>query len=47
MANTYTQLYIQIVFAVQGRQCLIQPEHKDEIHKYISGIIRRKGQKLL
>jgi hypothetical protein len=35
MANTYTQIYIQVVFAVQGRQCLIQPEHKEEIHKQI------------
>ena len=30
MANTYTQIYIQVVFAVQGRQCLIQPEHKED-----------------
>lgn len=36
MANTYTQIYIQAVFAVQGRQSLIQTEHKDEIYKYIS-----------
>jgi putative transposase len=47
MANTYTQIYIQIVFAVQGRQNLIPAEHKEELHKYITGIVTRHGQKLL
>lgn len=47
MANTYTQIYIQIVFAVEGRQNLIRPERKEELHKYITGIITRQGQKLL
>ena len=47
MANTYTQIYLQIVFAVQGRQSLIRREHKEELHKYITGIITRQGQKLL
>ena len=47
MPNTYSQIYIQIVFAVQGRQSLIQSEHKEEIHKYIAGIIRKQDQKLI
>ena len=47
MANTYTQIYIQIVFAVQGRYTLIDKKHKEELHKYITGIIRKRGQKLL
>ncbi len=47
MANTYTQIYIQVVFAVQGRQNLIRPEFKDELYKYIAGIIRNHEQKLL
>jgi putative transposase len=47
MANTYTQIYLQIVFAVQDRQRLIRREHKEELHKYISGIIYNQGQKLL
>jgi len=47
MANTYTQIYIQVVFAVQGRQCLIQPEHKEEIYKYITGIVTNRDQKML
>lgn len=47
MANTYTQIYIHIVFAVQGRHNLIRQEHKEELHKYTTGIITKKGQKLL
>jgi len=47
MPNTFTQIYIQIVFAVEWRQNLIQPDHKEEIHKYITGIVRNKGQKLI
>jgi hypothetical protein len=41
MANTYAQIYIQIVFAVQGRQRLIRPQHNDELQKYMTGIINR------
>jgi REP element-mobilizing transposase RayT len=47
MTNTYTQIYIHVVFAVQGRQNLIPKEHKEELHKYIAGIIRNKKQKLI
>ena len=47
MPNTFTQIYIQIVFAVEWRQNLIQPDHKEEVHKYITGIVRNKGQKLI
>ncbi len=42
MAGTYSQIYIQIVFAVQCRQNLIQNQHKLELNKYISGIITKK-----
>jgi len=38
MANSYTQLYVQIVFAVKNRQSLIIPKVKDKIEKYICGI---------
>jgi len=34
MANTYSQIYIQIVFAVKGRDNLIQKENKEELQKY-------------
>lgn len=47
MANTYTQLIIQIIFAVQGRQNLIKEVHRDEIEKYMCGIISNKGYKPL
>jgi len=47
MANTYSQLYIQIVFTVKGRQNLISKNWKDEIYKYITGIIVNQKQKLI
>ena len=47
MANTYTQIYIHIIFAVQERQNLIKKENKEELQKYITGIIRNKKQKLI
>lgn len=46
MANTYTQIYIQIVFAVKGRQNLIAKENREELHKFITGIVTNRGQKL-
>ncbi len=45
MSGTFSQIYIQIVFAVKGRENLIDKSWKDELHKYISGIITNKGQK--
>lgn len=47
MANTYTQIYIHLVFAVNGRQHLIAREFKEELYKYIAGIIRNGNQKLI
>jgi REP element-mobilizing transposase RayT len=47
MANTYTQIYIQVVFAVQGRQSLIPTSHKQELLKYITGIVKHRDQKLI
>ncbi|MDZ4844706.1 MAG: IS200/IS605 family transposase [Chitinophagales bacterium] len=47
MANTYNQLYVQIVFAVKGRQNLIPKEHREELHKYITGIVQKRGNKML
>ena len=46
MPNTYTQLYIQIVFAVQGRKFIIEESIREELQKYISGIISNHKQKL-
>ncbi|NDV60641.1 IS200/IS605 family transposase [Bacteroides sp. 519] len=47
MANTYTQIYIHYVFAVQNRIGLIQNHWRNELYKYITGAIRNKGHKLL
>jgi putative transposase len=47
MANTYSQIYIQVVFAVAGRENLINSEWRDELYKYITGIVRNHDQKLI
>jgi putative transposase len=47
MANTYTQIHIQTVFAVQNRECIIDRLWEEELYKYISGIIKNQGHKLL
>ena len=47
MANTYTQIYIHYVFAVQNRLGLIQNSWRDELYKYMTGTITNKGHKLL
>lgn len=47
MANTYTQIYLHVVFAVEGRQNLIKPEHNDELQKYITGIVSAQKHKLI
>lgn len=45
MAGTFSQIYIQVVFAVQGRSNLISSKWKDDLYKYIAGIIKGKDQK--
>ena len=47
MANTYTQIHIQAVFAVQNRECIIRNSWKEELYKYISGIEQSNNHKLL
>jgi putative transposase len=47
MAGTYSQIYIQIIFAVKNRQSLIHGDWEEELYKYITGIVTNKGQKLL
>lgn len=47
MANTYSQIYIQTVFAVDGRLSLIRPELKEELYKYMTGIVTNNKQKLI
>jgi len=45
--STYSQIYIQIVLAVKGRESLIQPSWEEHLYKYISGIVQNKGQKMI
>lgn len=47
MSSTYSQIYIQIVFAVKGRQSLINSNWEEELYKYITGIVQNKDQKML
>ena len=47
MSDTYTKLYIHLVFSVKGRQPLIPKQHKSELHKYITGIVNNKKQKVM
>jgi putative transposase len=47
MPNTYSQIYLQFVFAVQHRQALIPKEHKEELHKYITGIVQKRKSKMI
>jgi REP element-mobilizing transposase RayT len=47
MANTYSQMYVQVVFAVRNRENNIPQKNKEELHKYITGVISNRGQKLL
>ncbi len=46
MPNTYSQLYVQIVFALKGRECFIKESFREELQKYMAGIIANNKQKL-
>ena len=47
MAGTFSQIYIQVIFAVKSRDSLIHSSWEEELYKYISGIVRNKEQKML
>lgn len=47
MPGTFSQIYIQIVFAVRNRESLIRSSWEQELYRYITGIIQNKGQKML
>ncbi len=47
MADTYTQIHIQVVFAVKFRHCAIKKSWRDNLYRYITGIVQAQGQKLL
>lgn len=47
MANTFSPIYIQIVFAVKYRNGLIHPSWEEQLYNYITGIVRNKSQKMI
>ena len=47
MAGTFSQIYVQVVFAVKGRESLIHKEWEERLYQYITGIVRTKEQKLI
>ena len=47
MANTYSQMYAQIIFSPKGRENLILPSFEERIYQYTTGVVRDKGQKLI
>jgi len=47
MANTYTQIHIHAIFAVQNRQSLISSDWRDDLYKYITGIVQNHNHKML
>jgi putative transposase len=47
MPNTYTQIHLQVVFAVKYRLALISSEWENRLYQYITGVVRKLGHKLL
>lgn len=47
MANTYWQIYVQLVFAVKKRSTFIADEWRERLHRYLTGIVQSKGSKLI
>jgi putative transposase len=47
MSNTYTQIYLHVVFAVSQRACVIHARRKEELQKYITGIVTKRKQKTI
>jgi REP element-mobilizing transposase RayT len=45
--STYSQIYIQTIFAVRGRESLVNPDWEDRLYKYMTGIVQNKGPKML
>ncbi len=46
-AGTYSKILVHIIFAVKGRESLIEPEWEEQLFQYTTGIVINKGQKLL
>ncbi len=47
MPGTFSQIYIQIIFAVKDKESCIRLSWEEELYKYITGVVQNKGQKML
>ncbi len=47
MANTYSQLYIHVVFAVKRRESLIKEQYREQVQRYITGILQKRNSKMI
>ncbi|MEZ4776260.1 MAG: IS200/IS605 family transposase [Bacteroidia bacterium] len=47
MSDSYTQLHVQLVFAVKYRQALIRKSWKNKLHAYITGVVQNNGHKMV
>ncbi len=47
MPHTYTQIHLQLIFAVQNRISLIQNSWRDDLYKYITGIVQKQNHKMI
>src|SRR5258708_32798208 len=47
MGDTYTQLYIQMVFAVKNRKNFVQPEWEVNLYKYITAVVQKDRHKMI
>jgi len=47
MANTYSQMYVHVVFAVKRRESLIREQHREQIQRYITGILQKRNSKMI
>lgn len=45
MSDTYSKIYLQYVFSVRDRECILRPEWRNDLFEYMAGIVRTKGQK--
>jgi REP element-mobilizing transposase RayT len=47
MANTYSQMYVHVIFAVKRREALIKEDYREKVQQYITGIVQKRKSKML
>lgn len=47
MSDTYSKVYIHVIFAVKNRDALIHSSWEEKLFQYVTGIVQNKGQKML